>query len=481
MLNVYRAERWSPSQPLTLSKGLNKHPTATVQGDTLWLFWAVYDQGSHTWRIDYRRQSAGEWSASGSVPAAAPRGSLIERRQPWVVTDGNPGFWLFWLEKAKGGSRWQLKYNRHSDTVWNDTTIAYFLATAHTFLLEDGKEVADDLFVLFHPTVQNLWVFWARQAPTGEPNQTRWQIVYRRSKPGLDPGVDDWEPIQMLPKAILNGDDNHDDREPAALVNDAGQIELFWSSTRDGSWSIWHNILDQATGATGASEPITANPYTQRNPLPFANPDDADLWLLYRSNESLTYKSTLYRATATRDNRYAGSTTVDTRNRAKLALHGQFADFQTYTYDTGSQCQRTNANWYGRDTVGIYLTPTTEDQSLILRNQALLANVLQQFLPVQVRPIFIIEPAIYAERIYTYDFPDAAEQRLIGEHFFDQGRGQLFELYPAVDEGHQDRVPGWRWLRVWSPTTGDAKSVDFAAQPIDTHRRTWHTGVTTGE
>jgi hypothetical protein len=385
----------------------------------------------------------------------------------------NAGFWLFWLEKTgKITGSWQLKYNRHSGAEWNAATISNFLETASAFPLDGGEEprVEDDLFVLFHPTdaARPLWLFWARQGADG-----RAEIAFR-VKQSLDPAAADGEAIQTLPHA---GTDSHD-REPGGLVNASGQIELFWSSNLHGSWSIWRNTLEPATGAWGASERVTPDPYTQRNPLPVAGAADDDLWLIYRSNESLAYKSTLYHATATRDNRYAGSTTVDTRNRAKLALHRQFADFQTYTYDSGSQGQRTNENWYGRDTVGVYLTPNTEDQNLILRNQAVLANILQQFLPVQVRPIFVIEPAIYPEQIYTYDFPNEAEQHRIGERFFDQASGQLFELYPEVDEGHQDRLPGWRWLRVWSPTTGDAKSVDFATHPIDTQQRTWHTGVT---
>jgi hypothetical protein len=82
---------------------------------------------------------------------------------------------------------------------------------------------------------------------------------------------------------------------------------------------------------------------------------------------------------------------LDVRNTAKRDLRGKFGDFQTYTFDTGQNGQRTNLDWYSRDTVGLYLTPDTADQVTIQRNQNLLRDALREFLPASVRTVFISE------------------------------------------------------------------------------------------
>jgi hypothetical protein len=372
----------------------------------------------------------------------------------------------------KEGTGWQLKYNRHNGTAWE-------LDPAAVFPPDTGGEdprIEDDPFVLFNSTesARSLWVFWARKEPTGEPHQTRWAVYYR-VKAGVDPNVShDWSEIRALPKDAPE----YDDREPAAFVNADGNIELFWSSNRDGSWSIWHNTLNIAAGIWDAPEQVTSNPYSQREPL--AQPIDDSTLLIYRSNESLTYSSEVYRATETLDSRYAGCTTADTRNMAKIAARGQFKDFQTYTYDAGQNGERTHKNWYSRDTIGIYLTPDTEDQTLILRNQKLLESALKQFLPVQVRAVFIIEPAVYKELIYTYDFPTVEPQRVIVEQFFDRITGITPEVYPGLRDSYRDTAPDWIWLRSWSERFPDHRTVNSATVPIDTRFRTWHIGLIAG-
>ena len=107
--------------------------------------------------------------------------------------------------------------------------------------------------------------------------------------------------------------------------------------------------------------------------------------LVYHANESVTYTSTVYGATETVDHRYAGSTTVDVGNTAKRALWGTFGDFQTFTSDVGQNGQRTNADPYARETVGLYLKPDTSDQAVIQRKQNLLRNALREFLPARCR------------------------------------------------------------------------------------------------
>lgn len=376
-------QEWTPSQALTNRGGIEKHPAAAVQGTTLWVFWDVYDEVQQKWRIDYRTRTSDAWSAVQTqtfldTATATATEAEVERRLPAVVADNAGGLWLFWLEKA--GTQWQLRYNRHDGTDWQ-------LNPPVVFPLDAGVEprVEGDVWVLFHSTDpnQSLWVFWSRQEPVvGE--QTRHTIAYR-VKQGIDPNVSDWSAVRTLPKA---GTGDYQDREPAPLLDAAGNIELFWSSNQAENWSIWRNTLDVAAHSWAVvGEQITSDPYSQRAPLAISI--SADTLLIYRSSESLTYNSTVYSATETVDFRYAGSTTADTRNAAKIALRGQFDDFQRYTYDAGSNGQRTNLDWYARDTIGLYLTPDTADPEKIVVITSRLSQVLNEFMPITDRAVFI--------------------------------------------------------------------------------------------
>lgn len=367
-------QEWAPSQPLTDRGGIDKHPAAALQGAALWVFWDTYNETEQRWRIDYRKKTGATWS-----PVETFVDATTERRLPAAVADNAGGLWLFWLEKT--GTQWQLKYNRHNGTDWQ-------LNPAATFPLDGGEDpgVEGDVFVFFHPTSANqpLWVFWTRQESPGA-EQTHYTVTYR-VKQGIDPNLSDWSIIRTLPKA---GTGDYHDREPALLLDSTGNTELFWSSNQTGNWSIWRNTLDITAHAFGTTpEQITDDPYSQRTPI--AIPNGEDTLLVYRSNETLTYTSQVYSATQTFDYRYAGSTTADTRNAAKIALYGKFEDFQGYTYDAGLNGKRTNEDWYARDTVGFYLIPDTADPEKIAAITSRINQVVGEFMPLTDRAVFTI-------------------------------------------------------------------------------------------
>ncbi|MDT7797392.1 MAG: hypothetical protein QOI78_825 [Actinomycetota bacterium] len=366
---------WEPSLPIVDRPGIDKNPATALQGSRLWLFWQSYDQtepaSEPRWRIHFLTRTGTALSAPAVFGDPA-----TERRLPAAVADNTGGMWLFWLERVSGV--WQVRYNRHNGTDWQ-------LTTAATLPLDGGQppRVEDDLCVLFTPTgTQRLWLFWARREPGGPAGQTRWSIVFR-AKQGLDPAVSDWSPIRALPKTTTG----YHDRQPAPLAAGGGNIELFWSSTQNGGWSILRNTLDVSALTWGTNQEVVGGPYARRGPL--AVDTGAGTLLAYRSNESVAYDSGTFGATHTLDHRYAGTTTVDTSGSAKLNLRGEFEDFQTYTYDTGTAGVRVNDNRIARDTVGLYLTPAEADEARIPAVVSRLAGALPDFLPVTARPVFI--------------------------------------------------------------------------------------------
>jgi hypothetical protein len=168
--------------------------------------------------------------------------------------------------------------------------------------------------------------------------------------------------LQRGERSVDAGEGELSDREPAVLLAAGGNIEMFFSSTRGGAWTIWRSVLDIAALTFAAPQQVTKTAFSNRAPL--AMDTGAGTLVAFRSNESLTYASAVYGATRTLDSRYGGTTTADTRNAAKLALRGKFDDFQAYTYEAGTQGVRNNNDRIGRDTIGLFLTPDTARDEL---------------------------------------------------------------------------------------------------------------------
>jgi hypothetical protein len=384
------AEPWAPSQSIADQPGTDKCPAAAMLGQDLWLFWQNYDEaapnvtgtGLGKWRLVFRTRDAnGKWTDTTPLTFAdVDTEAATERQMPAAVADGAGGLWLFWLEQFKDEPL-QVRYNRFDGVKWQ-------LTPPGTLPPDGGQDprIEDDLIVLVHPSsaTQRLWLFWARHEPGGPTGQTRWTVAFR-SKKGLDPTASDWSSVRLLPKPAAPGNDYHD-REPAPLLT-SNNIELFMSSNRDGSWSIWRSTLDTTTLNFGTVEQITTSVYNERAPLPVSIAGGT--LLVFRSNESLTYTSAVFGATHTLDARFAGATTVDTRNKAKIGLQGQFEDFGAYTYDAGENGVRTNDDRLARDTIGLYVAPGAATPDQVDKGISRLRGVLPEFMPATSRAVFI--------------------------------------------------------------------------------------------
>lgn len=376
---------WAGSEPAVSRPGTDQDPAAAVQSDgVLWLFWSAYDEVAQRWRIDFRTRRADGWSAIRTLRADPD----VERRSPAVLVDASGALWLFWLERS--GRGWKLRYNCFTGEPWAPTASA-----AKDFPADNGSDprVESSVSVLFRPPQPGepsrgarIWVLWSRQERVpGEPEQTRWRVV-SRFKNGTDPSVtDDWSSIAVLPVA----DTLHHDREPSALVDATGNLTAFWSSTRDGSWSVWQADIDPAAHNWGQPAAVTGPPFSDRAPLAFNL--GQEVVLTYRSNRSVIYPSPRYQATTTADRRYSGSTTLRTTNTAQIALRGDYRDFTTYISDCRSDDRR-----YAREIVGLYLEPKEDDPDPAAGRDRL-QRALPEFLPATNRAVLMISTRGRAE------------------------------------------------------------------------------------
>lgn len=371
-------DRWSASEPVVDRRGVDKHPTAAFVGDALWLFWQTSDSpvGDRRSRIAFRTRPVA--ADTGPAPAWSEISVFgdpdTERRAPAAVADDSGGLWLFWQERVAG--HWRLRYNRHDGTRWQLEDPGDLSADT-----EEPAPWDEDLAVLFHREagMPRLWLVWARRRHSTDGDS--WSLVYR-TKNGVDPTVGDWS----AESALLDPPTRAHDREPAVAATADG-IEVYFSSTRLGGWSILSTRLNHAAHSWSAAEPVVSGPFTDRAPTVIGT-EDATV-LVYRSNRSLSYSSGLG-AGATLDTRYGGTTTVTASAAAKIALRGTYEDFQTYTYDTRRRYRRGNTA-SARDTIGIDLQvpPADADPDEIQADAARLAAVLPEYLPITTRALVL--------------------------------------------------------------------------------------------
>ena len=301
--------------------------------------------------------------------AAAPPQPLnnADDAEPSAFEDSSKNIWLFFASRRSGA--WLTWYSRLAAGAWGAPK-----------MLTSGIQPDREPSAVFDIASGRIWVFWSRKKTNG-----LWNVFSRRTTQ-LDFNAiadADWTETESTPIPA-----NFDNREPAALVTGADALDLYYASNRANGWHVWRKTFSSA--AEGAEAAVTDGPFTRRAPAPLGM-DGGGVTVWLRCNDSQLYVSALYPAATTLDARYAGSTTADTRNPDRLSLRGSYTDICRYTYETTkTDLVQESARRYSQDTIGIYLTPDTSDEQLIVRTQALIAQVLPRFLPIQVRAVFLI-------------------------------------------------------------------------------------------
>ncbi|HZD93940.1 MAG TPA: hypothetical protein VE133_06775, partial [Candidatus Sulfotelmatobacter sp.] len=316
--------------------------------------------------------------------------------------------------------------------------------------------------VLFDAGAGRIWVFWSRQKANG-----LWNIFYRHTtKLDFNTLADpDWTEIELLP-VPPNPPAGYDNREPMPLLLGNDSLELYYSSNRSNGWNSYSKPVSSAS--QGSDVQITAGQFTRRAPSPLKT-DVNEVRLFLRSNETQIYSSRLYPSARTVDARYAGATTADTRNPARLSLRQNVQDIQHYTYHTSRHDSSLSPDeiealeekrLYSQDTVVVYLVPDTNDTQLINRSAKLFVQALKKFLPIQVRVVIRTEQ-VFREAIYGYE--DATEGPLIDERLIDVITNDA--LGPITDSFAD--TGGFKFVRTWIGSSNTGGMPDLSVHPPD--------------
>lgn len=329
---------------------IDEYPAAVVQGARVWLFF-----GSNR---------SGMWEIWARPYDGLPGGTALqltehsaEDRAPAAVVDSAGQIWVFWQSNRRGPTDIWARVFDGSD--WSLPQ----RVTSAVFRHETPAAVVD--------SAGRIWLFWSNDQ--GDRRNLYVQIN--------DGGT--WNP----PEAVTAG--RQRDEAPQAIFFN-GQIWLFWHSDRNGFWQVWAQIHDGI--AWGIPFAVTSQITADKEPAA-AIDSGGNLRLFWRSQ---------------RRGRDYQSRTVDTEDPVMIAQLKTFQDRTHYTYHTGSDQDA----WYGRGTVGLYLTPTTAVSTVVNQTIARTANFVDSFRPLPVRFIWQTQSAFNEDVVPT--------DGLITENFFDE-------------------------------------------------------------
>ncbi len=467
-------ESWSEPQVLWRTEGYDGGAAPlTLEGDTVLLFHSDRDGEREIWT-----GREGEAPRPVRSEDVSPVPSAWWGENPAVLREG-AGYWLFW--NTTGPSGRNIQYRRVENSIVGEA--AFLTDHPEDDLSPSVVKRGPQLWLFFQSRRRGRYDVWARVRESdewGPPHRiTTSEYGHYGPSAALDDagrvwlvyGDDRGDTMNLLlqvydgvswgePVEVAAG--NRREESPSVVFYE-GSIWIFWSAQRKVAWQVRGRKWGWTAGEPaplGDSFAVTRESTDDKEPSAFVD-GSGRLRLYWRSR---------------RNGRLFQSRTVDTNDPGMLGRMGTIRDRAHYTYDTG----KTDRDYYARDVVGIYLTPDTEQSDVVERNRRLFDGPLKKFIPINVRPVLFILPAIHREYVYTYDFPEVDPQRLIGEKHSRQTESLTDEIYEGVTDSYGDTMTGWIWLRSWSALHPDHRTIDTGETPLQMPWRTWHTGVTPG-
>ncbi len=321
---------------------VDQDPSAVWDGSQMWVFWSSNREGQ--WDIWARTYTG---APAANDPIRLTEHPAEDRSPAAVLVPGTPDrLWLFWSSRRRGPADIWSRVLDLSTGVWSDAE-----RITDSPLRDDRPAATVD-------GAGRLWLFWTR-------DEGGRQVLYHRTHDGTS-WVDPTTPALDVGHAR--------DEAPTAVAWNAG-VFLLWHSNHGGPWQIWgrqHDGVDWQPAARLSRS-------VQGNKEPAAVIDTAgDMRVVWRSQ---------------RRGRRFRSRTLDFNDLSMLGPMGTFDDFVHYTYDTAI----TDDDWYERGAVGLYLTPDTVVTSEIEAQIARLRTFVEPLRAIPVRYVWQTDDAGFDE------------------------------------------------------------------------------------
>ncbi|MDX3452468.1 phage tail protein [Streptomyces sp. ME02-8801-2C] len=261
------------------------------------------------------------------------------------------------------------------------------------------------------------------------------------------------------------------DREPALSRLPSGGLRVYFRSDRGGGRRLWSTDLD-ASGTAGPPTPRLPGTASDGHPAPFTLPDGSE-WLLFRSDRNVALgrlgggipgpddTRTSRRAPEEASlRRFAGSVTAIPADLDRNRGRARFGDLGDYTPQQPRGGPMSADEVYTPATIGLYVDRGPAGRPLARRDAERLRQLLERFLPVNLRAVIILRSTELEEIVF------APGNELTDSY---QDDYPFAEVLPPLEEATAVALPGWQ---VFLAGDGGSVAVDLD-NPVTLRRRLW--------
>jgi phage tail-like protein len=250
-----------------------------------------------------------------------------------------------------------------------------------------------------------VWLVWSQRAGDSNLDES-WVLRFRI----YDPTTHAWSAEAGL--TTVPGAGRTSDRTPS-VIREGAAMRVYFSSDRNGGVGLW-TMPVSFVGAPGALVSINEEPSNDAAPTPVLV--DGAPWIFYRSdtNVSLTQVGAtpsdgdLPRTVRLPDNgtvrRYAGTLSVGLSDIPRLRTRRTFGDMLAYTPNRpAAEAPLADDEVYTRGTVALYVSRAANGSPLVEQEVARLRELLDRFIPINLRAVIVVVPESDIEVVYSKD------------------------------------------------------------------------------
>jgi hypothetical protein len=397
--NRHDGVAWDAPATLTLTTAADGRPALAVDGGgVIWAFWHSDRNGiRQVWLQRLGGVDPAPVLARAGTPDDVP-GTMPLEEDPAAVFDGT-SVRLFW-SSDEGEQR----------DLWTRSFAAGPPADAAMRLTDHPAPDHSPAAAVVPGAPARLWLFWSstRRGPAD---------IWCQSQ---DLVTTQWTPPERLTTSPLR-----DDR-PAAAVDTAGNLWLFWTRDAGGGQSLWHQVFDGTTWSSAA--PIVTGHARDASPaavpwkghvLLLWHSDHAGAWQLWAAFHDGTQWLPPVRLNddvqgdkepavaidaggalrlvwrSQRRAMWYRSQTIDTEDTEMLEALGTIEDHAHYTYHTGTG----DHDWYARDAVGVFVDTDADDPLAVPGMLERARRFVEPFQPLQARLAWVPDGIVHVETL----------------------------------------------------------------------------------